>query len=108
MNQSQKNFIGSYENMLSCFDEWGASLLEDIEELNNETSTEDYRNLEIGVNNYRSMGDILNVKPSTKGSNFVQIASILRQKQDYLEKDSSLLKLLSRFNIPEDKFKMFK
>jgi len=94
--------------MLSCFDEWGASLLEDIEELNNETSTEDYRNLEIGVNNYRSMGDILNVKPSTKGSNFVQIASILRQKQDYLEKDSSLLKLLSRFNIPEDKFKMFK
>ena len=42
--------------MLSCFDEWGVSLLEDIKELTNETSTEDYRNLEIGVNNYRNMG----------------------------------------------------
>jgi len=94
--------------MLSCFDEWGVSLLEDIKELTNETSTEDYRNLEIGVNNYRNMGDVLNVKPSTKGSNFVQIASILRQKQDYLEKDNSLVKLLSRFNIPGDKFKLFK
>jgi len=94
--------------MLSCFDEWGVSLLEDIKELTNETSTEDYRNLEIGVNNYRNMGDVLNVKPSTKGSNFVQIASILRQKQDYLEKDNSLVKLLSRFNILGDKFKLFK
>lgn len=99
---SQKNFIDAYEKMLVVFEYWGESLLKDIEDLTNETSNEEYRNLKSSIENYYQMGNLLNIKSSTQNCNYVQLKSQLRRKVEKLDKDSSFKSLLGKLNISQE------
>lgn len=109
MNQSQKNFIDSYENMLNTYNEWGASLYEDIQELSINTPHIEFKGLEDGVNNYYAMSKIVGAKPTTEKWNFAQLRFVFKDKcKSVGYSDDSVLKLVSKLNLSEEVINLFK
>lgn len=108
MNQGQKNFIGSYENMLYCYNEWGVSLLEDIKDLDKNTSHQYYKRLEDGITDYVAMAEVIGATSSIKPSNFCQLPTILRKISKELGyQNRDMTDLISKLNITEEIRELF-